>query len=260
MKRILILDTETSGTDATTDHIVELGWILYDLEHASIVSMRSDLVSCRGNAAAAVNRIPEALAREADLLVEDAIMEMKFIARDVLAVVAYHAEFDRAFVQVADGGPLLRYTTTPADGEAAKAAAEIPWVCAMNDLEWPKASGGSRSLVALALAHDLGVAHAHRALADCELLARLFSRAHELGADLPAMLQRGLRPKVRVIARVSYAERDKAKAAGFQWDGKVWARSMPAEDAAALPFPTVLVGDAPGAYQAALPLGDKAAP
>lgn len=257
MKRILILDTETSGTDATKDHIVEVAAILYDLEHACSVESWSSLVCAPSNAAESINRIPVGVLAELgeEFKLGEVMDNLRAAAAWAGAIVAYSAEFDRAFVEIANGGPLLQERAFGEDE-----APPIPWVCAMNDLEWPKASGGGRSLVALALGHDLGVSHAHRALTDCDLLARLFGRARELGADLPSMLRRGLRPKVRVIARVSYAERDKAKAAGFQWDGKVWARLMPAEDAASLPFPSIVVGDASGAYQAALPLGDKAAP
>lgn len=58
--------------------------------------------------------------------------------------------------------------------------------------------------------------------------------------ELPRILERAMRPQATYIAQVSYDDREKAKAAGFSWDGnaKTWSRRMAKEDAARLPFPT----------------------
>ncbi len=82
--------------------------------------------------------------------------------------------------------------------------------------------------------------HAHRALTDCDTLARLFTRAHEMGTNLGAMLEKAMRPRVRVVAIVSYDDRLKAREQGFAWDGarKQWWREMPSDEVANLPFET----------------------
>jgi DNA polymerase-3 subunit epsilon len=100
------------------------------------------------------------------------------------------------------------------------------------------------SLVPLALAHDLGVAVAHRALADCDLIARLLTRCRELGHDIDAMLTRGLRPKVTLMACVSFDDRELAKVAGFHWHAprKQWLRRMVEADAA-FDFPVRVVAE-----------------
>ncbi len=48
------------------------------------------------------------------------------------------------------------------------------------------------------------------------------------------------RPRKKVAALVSYDDREKAKAAGFAWDGpsKTWWREMPVDEIAGLPFKT----------------------
>ena len=136
------------------------------------------------------------------------------------AILAHSAQFDRGFV--------------PADLRDSK-----PWICTKDDLEWPRATKPGQSLVTLALDHGIGVATAHRALADCDLIARLLSRVAELGTDLPLFLARGLRPRATYQAMVSYDDRELAKAAGFSWDGasRRWTRRMCTEDTAAMPFP-----------------------
>lgn len=218
MKRVLILDTETTGLDPQMNQVIEVAVILYSLEHATALEAFTCLIRADGNEAEAVNRIPAAAlvtAREADAVWE----RVGALARFADAFVAHRAEFDRSF--------------TP---EAVRDA--LPWVCSKSDLAWPKQTRPEPSLVALALEHDLGVAYAHRALADCDLIARLFTRSRELGVDLVEMMQRGMRPKAEFVALVSYDDRELAKKAGFRWhpDNKTWRRQMFIDDAAALGF------------------------
>jgi DNA polymerase-3 subunit epsilon len=54
------------------------------------------------------------------------------------------------------------------------------------------------------------------------------------------MIAHAMRPRVRVQALVSYDDREKAKGAGFMWDGgtKMWTREVPVDELAALPFKT----------------------
>ena len=219
MKNILILDTETTGLDPKVNRTIEVGCILYSVEHAAAIGSFASLIRADGNEAESINRIPAALLATAPSS-EDVWLRVEPLAYECEAIVAHNAAFDRGFVP-----EWLRNLR--------------PWICSKDDLQWPKGKQGS-SLVSLVLDHDLGVAVAHRALADCDMLARLFTRARELGADLPAMLARGMRPKAEFAALVSYDDHKQASDAGFRWDGtaKLWKRTMALEDAAALPFRT----------------------
>jgi DNA polymerase-3 subunit epsilon len=218
VKRILILDTETTGLFPEFDHVIEVAAILYSIEHATVLESFSSLAYAASNAAEKINHIPERALIGAPGS-NEVWARVEMLAQGADAFVAHRASFDRGF--------------TP---EPLRSV--LPWVCSKTDLQWPLQSRLSPSLVALALDHGLGVASAHRAMTDCDLLARLFTRARELGTDLVAMLQRGLRPKVEVVARVSYENRHLAKEQGFEWDDyrRVWVRMMPVEDAKALPF------------------------
>lgn len=215
---ILILDTETTGTDENAT-VIEVACILYSVTHAAPIRSFASLIRAEENPAEHVNGIPAALLADSfpPDLVWPAVARMSLAAG---AMVAYNAEFDRRFV-----------------ADACVSTASRPWICAMDDLQWPRASE-SRSLVTLALAHGVGVASAHRAMTDCDILARLFTRAAEMGADLGAMLTRGMRPKARYQALVSYESNHLAKASGFRWDvaAKMWTRTMACEDAEGLSF------------------------
>ena len=58
---------------------------------------------------------------------------------------------------------------------------------------------------------------------------------------LEPLFRRAMRPKVRVVAQVSFEQKDLAKAEGFFWDAarREWYRRMPAEDISKLPFRAV---------------------
>ena len=219
--RVLILDTETTGLDPAVDRCIEVGCILYDTKAAAVIASYASLIGQEdtANAAESINRIAPAMLVSAPT--HDFVWNIvKNHAKTADAILAHRAEFDRGFV------PLDLRTIRP-------------WVCTKFHVEWPLGKMGDH-LVHLALAHGVGILSAHRALTDCDTLARLLTRVHEMGSDLDLMLTRAMRPRVKLIAHVSYDDREKAKAAGFAWDGarKVWHREMPIDEVESLTFRT----------------------
>jgi DNA polymerase-3 subunit epsilon len=88
----------------------------------------------------------------------------------------------------------------------------------------------------LALAFGVPVWAAHRALTDCIYLAQVFERC----ANLEHLLQTALEPRQLFRAQLSYAERHRAKEAGFRWNDPVpgaWTRRLSQREARALSFP-----------------------
>jgi len=230
IERILILDTETTGT-TPQDQIIEVAAQLYSIKHACAVAGVAALVQADGNPAESVNRIPVALLAKGGCAValEIALGTLRSYAEDADAIMSYGAEFDRRYT-----GEL--YPMLSAD--------PLPWICAMDDIDWPCPSA-SKSLVTVALAHNVGVVSAHRAMADVDTLSRLLTRVSEMGHNLGELLRRAMRPKARYIvaARTFDPERNQlAKEAGFRWDPdtKTWGRTIAIEDAVAvmdaLPF------------------------
>lgn len=222
MRKVLILDTETTGLDPATSVAIEVACIVFDVINGCAIESYATLIhhDIDENPAYAVNKIPIEAIRggsEPDLVWD----RVEHLAIKCDAIIAHNAEFDRGFV------PELL----------------VPWICSKNDLVWPRCHKPGSSLVNTALDHGLGVAHAHRAMADCELLSRLFTRLHDEGVDLATFLSRGLRPKAPFRALVSFEENSKAKAAGFRWEpvSKRWLKTMAIEDAEALPFSVVEV-------------------
>jgi DNA polymerase-3 subunit epsilon len=215
-----ILDTETSGTDPAIHKTIEIAAMLYDIKLAQPIASYASLIRGDSNEAEHVNGIPvELLAQAQD---PDLVWRaVGWLLGPAQVVLAHKAEFDRQFVHES-----IRNTK--------------PFVCSKTDIQWPGRMRGD-SLVQLALALGLGVASAHRAMADVDTLARILTRVAERGANLEEIILRALRPKVLYFAVVSYDDRQIAKDHGFSWDvqkyGKNWYRFMPPEDTKELPFP-----------------------
>lgn len=216
--KLALYDVESTGLDPATDVAIEVAIVLYDTKHAAPVATYASLIQHGSNAAEATNRIPVAML--ADAPTRDRVWPRvagAFQQADVIC--AHNADFDRSM--------------TPESVASLK-----PWADTCTDMVWPKASKRGEGLVSLALSHGVGVASAHRALADVMTMALLFQRVQELGHDVDAMVAHALRPKVRVIGKQSRDQNDIAKAHGFRWDGEryEWWRNMPREDIAGLPF------------------------
>lgn len=222
MKRALILDTETTGVDPKGNWIVEIAVILYSLEHATPITTYAGLIPGKENKAAEFNEISPALLPQATSLgATCAILDELQMSADI--VVAHSAKFDHDFVTQEN------YWGFDWD--------RLPWVCTMRDVSWPKL-GNRRNLVALALLHGVPVVAAHRALTDCDILARLLTRVSELGVNLQDLFIQALRPKALVEALPGKEDKDITYRHGFDYGQKqrMTLREMPAEDIDNLPF------------------------
>jgi len=176
----VIVDVETSGLDPEQDELLEVGAVAFDADHGVPVSVWSDLCRAESNAAEQVNHIPEAaLSRGAGRAATLArLREFVDESRDRNGgvdpyVLAHKAEFDRQWLPLLD---------------------EKRWVCTKEDADWPLSDREGPSLVHLALAYEVGVVRAHRAIEDCLTLAAVLSRVHavERGLDDPGVTLDGV--------------------------------------------------------------------
>lgn len=216
MNTVLILDTETTAVGPEAK-VIEVGVILWSVRHATRLNAYSSLIYGTSNPAVHVNGIPEsALAEGADE--ESVWARLSGWLERADAIIAHQSDFDRRF--------------PPSGWDQGK-----PWICSMTDIEWPYSR--KKKLVDIVLDHGLGVARAHRALTDCELIERTLERCHVMGHDVEDMLRQASRQKALFKALVSYEDREKAKACGFDWDKeqKRWTKRIFVEDANAFPFP-----------------------
>ena len=226
---LLIIDTETTGLEPDQHQVIELGAILYSVDHQTPLHQLSTLIFAPDNPQEQRNRIPSSVLP----YISDSIqtrflrMFMEMVGEADFAV-AHNAEFDRQWFND-NPLPVLYKDMKP-----------MQWLCTMTDFSFPQQNRSNDSLVNLALSHGIGVSSAHRALTDCQLIATLFDRMD----NLESMITHALRPKALYKAEVSFAEKDLAKEAGFQWNTvipKAWTKKMVEEDIADLPFQVVKV-------------------
>ena len=226
---LLITDWETTGPDASHHKRLELGLILYSVEHNAVLQSLSTLLPIGDdpNIAQPINGIAPAAANEITPDLAKAIFQQaRAMASVSTYVVAHNAEFDRKWCE---------------DNTALTFLLELPWLCSCHDFSWPRQHRHGQKLIELALAHGIGVCSAHRALSDCNLLAQLFDA---MGKDLPAMVEAAAMPRHLYIADVSFEQKDLAKGEGFNWDGKAkqWQRRLTEAEAAQMPFPVSCPG------------------
>jgi DNA polymerase III subunit epsilon len=230
VRRALILDTETNSLSPEDGQVIEVAACLYDLEIGCPIESYASLIRADENPAERINGIPaSALVSAKDPHV--VWSRVSALADEVDVIVAHNASFDRSFTEAAMKG-LAEWI--PSDSLTTK-----NWVCTRSDFIWEGGGeGGGRKLVEIALALGLGVASAHRALTDVDLMARIFTRLKERGVDLQELFKRAARPKKRFVAMVSFEMKHLAKEAGFGWDPdrRQWWRMMPPDDVAELSF------------------------
>ena len=236
--RVLLVDTETSGLSYDEGaRVIEVAAALYDTKYASVIESFSALIAHDKNEAEHVNGIPVGLLMEHGDEPGPVWDRLLRLSTEAECFCAHRAEFDQGFVAKSLGDLATH-------GEASILEnwdPSKPWVCTKSDIEWPNKLRGDH-LVQVALGLGLGVSAAHRALVDVDTMARCFTRLAQMGIELEPLFRRAMRPKTRVVALVSYDQRQIAKDAGFFWDDKrrEWYRAMPEEDVAALPFRAVV--------------------
>ena len=225
---LLIIDTETSGLEPEQDHCLEVGSILFSVPERAVLAQQSFLLPVTSNAAEPINRIPASVTR----LPQPWRQALDYLASlidsaDVL--VAHNAAFDRQWF-----------------GRGSLPAVQQPWLCTMEDIRWPaeRQLRSRPSVRDLALAYEIPVWAAHRALSDCTYLAEVFRRCE----NLEDLLMKGLEPRRLMRAQVSYDNRQLAKDAGFRWNDPVkgaWTRRLSEREASELAFSVVAVETLP---------------
>lgn len=224
MRNLLIIDTETTGLDAKEGKVIEIGAIFYNIPTQTITHQVSTLMHAESNPAFDINRIsPNALQ---SVLLENqsaAISMVHFMLVMCDAVVAHNAAFDRGWIE-------------SLDESLATVSRQKDWICTKEDFTWPVRKGIPLNLIHIAVDLDVPVVSAHRALADCQLLASCFSKL----TDINERLAESKKPRDTYIANVSFDDRQLAKDAGFSWEPatKLWTRRLTEEQAAGLPFKT----------------------
>lgn len=221
LRRLLVLDTETTGLLHATDKIIELAMLLVQVDASSGLPFGPvEVFEGFENPGMPIPAIAKEVTGISDEMVEgqrldDAQVEAMVARADL--IVAHNAGFDRPFVEA-------RFP-----GFAGKA-----WACSFADIDWKAAGSGSSRLSALA--QDAGWFYdAHRAQVDCHALLQVLARPVGTGSltGLSLLVAAAARPSFKLRATGSpFESKDVLKARGYRWeaDAKVWCCTLPDQE------------------------------
>src|SRR5574343_276519 len=212
-KRVIVLDTETTGLDAKSERIIELALlsVLVDTTTGQPVGPVTTYESFEDPG----KPIPPAITELTGI--DDARVAELVQAADL--IVAHNAGFDRSFVEAR-----LPVFATRA------------WNCSFAGIDWKAQGSGSAKLEFLA--HERGWFYdAHRALVDCHALLQVLAAPLKDGQTGLARLIAGAahsRYKLRATG-APFESKDALKARGYRWDNaqRVWWTSLMGDDALA---------------------------
>ncbi len=172
IENLIILDTETTGLDPSKGaKIIEVGAILYNVKHKTILQNFSTLFPTEENPAEEINGI-KAEATKQSMPFELVNGQLKLMCEHAEALVAHNAEFDKKFLKT------LSFW---------QHSAHIPFICTKNDFRWPLDLYRKR-LKDICAVMGVPYMEAHRALNDCRLIAECFTRVDDLEARLEQAL------------------------------------------------------------------------
>ena len=225
-KRILIVDTETTGLDWRAENIIELAMLSVDVDlhtgqPVGVVEVYEDFEDPG-------RPIPSEIVKLTGITDHDVkgqkLNEVKINAMVERAdlIVAHNAGFDRPFVE-----------------NRLEVFEHKAWACSFAGINWKAQGLGSAKLEFLC--SELGWFYdAHRAQVDCHALLRvLSSNLKTQPDDLPTsgflqLLKSAEQARTVVKAFGSpFESKDKLKARGYRWDAeaKVWFTAVKSADA-----------------------------
>lgn len=211
VRRIAIVDTETTGTDPLTDEVIDIAVVMLEVDDAGeIVGIASAGQALRDPHMPIPPQIT-VLTGITDDDVRGKTIDLDRLERLLASAdvrVAHSAAFDIAFIDNLMPG-----------------LAGAAWACSMADFDWLAAGFDGRKLGHLLM--QIGrFSEAHRAMADVIALVHLL--AHRLphgGTILRDVLANAERQTVRFEAtNARYERRGLLKARGYRWDARyrVW--------------------------------------
>lgn len=226
---VLFVDTETSGLNASKDHLIELGCNLHPFDFETGEIYESILTIDQKQALPMGQHLDPRITKitgicDADLVnqsLDTDSIHAAFTHADF--VVSHNASFDRPFVEKAC--PFL-------DGS------NIKWACSLIDINWHEVLPSPSNTLSVLASHAPSPFFfgAHRALADCEALAHLLNQI-TLFCSSPAILDlwnQTCQQTCEIYAiNAPFETKDLLSSSGFRWnDGrsepkiKAWSKSF----------------------------------
>lgn len=218
--KVLGIDIETgSSFDSSKDTtiVTEIGAVLWETNGNTPLEMENILIN-EGKGvheqASEYTGITKSMIEQHGTTPEVASSKLFGLVQKADRIVAHNGnQFDK---------PILNHFFKRYGFGEMSGAWENNWIDTQSDVDYPSTMR-SRSLIYLAACHGFVNPFAHRAVTDVLTMLQVLSKY-----DVHTVIDNADSPRVKVLAQVSYEGRQKAKDAGFYWDGdnKQWFREM----------------------------------
>lgn len=218
VRRGVVVDTETTGTDLEADQVIELALVAFEYDEASgaigrVLGSYSALEDPGRDippASTAIHHITDEMV--AGQRIDDAAVAS--LLDGVSIVVAHNAGFDRRFLE-----------------RRLSVFESLPWACSFYEVPWAEHDLSSAKLEYLA--YRAGFFYeGHRAEIDCRALLEVLRQPlGKTGASaFKTLLARSAEPTCRLWATKSpFETKDVLRARGFRWDpnARCWWKELP---------------------------------
>lgn len=210
---LLGLDLETTGLNPNSDQIIEVGAVVWDTDRNAPVDILNDLIDI-GELQVPVEITQITGIATQDLLnfgkeEEEVLGKLLELMDKCDYVVAHNGNnFDKKFLEEA----FAKYGMNN-DKEWIDTLYDVPY---SDDIK-------TRKLTYLAAEHRFLNPYAHRAIFDVMAMFKVLENY-----NIDEVIQLSKSPTIKVQAKVSYDDREKAKQAGFRWDApnRAWVKEM----------------------------------
>lgn len=217
--KAIVLDTETTGLEPSTDKIIELGMVAFEFcpktgQAYRVLGSFNELEDPQFPIPAESTKVhgitDEMVAGKS--INDDAVSA--FIENSRL-IIAHNAKFDRQFVEA-------RFP----------AFQNVAWACSHAQIPWSEEGIPSSKLEFLAYRFGFHY-EGHRASNDCfallEVLQKEFPESKTL--VMKRLIESVIRKEVKISALDAHFDKKEAlKKRRYFWDGKVWAKTLPLDE------------------------------
>jgi DNA polymerase-3 subunit epsilon len=209
---VIGLDFETTGLDPKTCEVTEIGAVAWDTELLTPVSFFHRFVNIKGEITPEIldiTGITKELLTKYGIAEAQAFSELEQYLSQSDVYIAQNYKFDKSFLDAA----LERINIRQIDKK---------WINTVTHVPYPK-KFKHRELTSLAAYHGFINPFPHRAITD--VLTMLTVMSHY---DFKNILELSQEPVLTLWAKVTFAEKDQAKRAGFYYSGdkKAWYKEI----------------------------------
>lgn len=200
---LLGLDLETTGLDLAQSEIIEIGAVLWDWPRQKPIKILNELIHAKASIPeeiVAITGIEQRDLEQFGIPLEEGLKKLFEMAASAQYIVAHNgSQFDRLFLERewASCAPLRL---------------QQEWIDTLTDVPFGS-QVTTRKLTYLAAEHGFLNPFSHRAIFDVLSMFKVLSHY-----DLDEVLKLRASPLRRVVAQVTYDQREQAKGAGFRWD------------------------------------------